>query len=200
MSTFPTKPGAQMKVDVPCPACGQQGLDYSTSLLEVPYFKEVVSTQIICDKCHYKHNDVFIVTEREPQQYVYNIKDQDDLNIRVIRSTSGTMEIPELGIKVEPAGMSEAFITNIEGILNRMEDAVNIAINSAEDQASKDKGKEILEHIKQIKFGEKPATFILQDPMGNSTIIAPDDRKDRLTQRPLTEEERKKLSTGVTII
>ncbi len=200
MSSFPKKPSAQMKVDVPCPACGEQGLDYSTNLLDVPYFKEVVSTQIICHKCNYRHNDVFIVSENEPMRFEYHIRDIKDLSVRVIRSTSGTMHVPEIGIKVEPASRSEAFITNIEGVITRMEDAVNIALNSNENQEQLEKGREILDHIALIKKGEKEATLILEDPMGNSAIIPPEDKLDRLNKRPLTKEEREALSTGFTVI
>lgn len=199
-SMFPNKPGAQMRVDVPCPACGGSGLNYSTFILDVPYFKEVVSTQILCDKCHYRHNDVFIVSEKEPRRYEYHIKDTDDMSVRVIRSTSGTMEVPELGIKVEPASMSEAFITNIEGVICRMEDAVNCAIKFSEDEQKRSHGNELLQYIQDIKDGKKEARLILEDPMGNSAIIPPDEKNDQLDQRPLTKEEREKLSTGFTIV
>ena len=180
--------------------CGSQGLDYSTSILDVPYFKEVVSTQVVCHSCKYRHNDVFIVTEREPQRYEYRIKEPTDLNVRIIRSTSGTLEVPELGIKVEPAGMSEAFITNIEGVINRMEDAVNIAINSSKDKEALKRGKDILDTVQAIKTGKKEASLILEDPMGNSAIIPPEEKEGQLEQRPLTDEERGRLSTGFTIM
>jgi zinc finger protein len=191
---------AKMKVDVPCPACGKQGIEYTSNLMDVPYFKEVVATQILCEKCGYRHNDVFIVTEQEPQRYEYHIKEKEDMNVRVIRSTSGTLEIPELGIRVEPASMSEAYITNIEGVIARMEDAVHCAINFSEEKSGAEKGNQILKDIQAIKDGEKQATLIIEDPLGNSTIIPPDEKMEQLDRRPLTKEERDRLSTGFTIM
>lgn len=194
--------GAAMLVDVPCPSCRHQGIEYTTTLLEVPYFKEVVATQILCSQCGYRHNDIFIVSDEDPIRYTYKIKDMDDMSVRVIRSTSGTFEVPELGIKVEPGGASEAFITNIEGVLARMGSAVlsTIRFNKEEQPELVEKAQNIIDKIHQIKDGEAEATLIMMDPNGNSAILPPDEKLDQLEKKALTKQECEELPKGYTTV
>ena len=189
-----------MKVDVPCPACCSPGIEYTTTLLDVPYFKDVLSTLVFCEKCGFKHNDIFITGENEPQRFEYDIGGPEDMCVRVIRSTSGTLEVPQLGIRVEPGGSSEAYVTNIEGIIQRMEMALRTALNFTQDAGKKEKALALLSMAADIRAGKAKATLVLEDPMGNSAIVPPDELSDRMKKRPLTEEERKRLSTGIICI
>jgi zinc finger protein len=119
----------------------------------------------------------------------------DDLNVRVIRSSSATIEIPELGIMIEPATGAESFISNIEGLLNRVAENVNQAIKLTPEPKKKQKGRELLNRIEDVKRGKTELTIIISDPMGNSGI-----ESDKTEERELTPEEIRNLETGITII
>jgi zinc finger protein len=189
-----------MMVNIPCPCCGVEGVVFETSVMDIPYFKEAVLTTLICQHCHYKHSDVFMVSEGDPFRFEYAINGPEDLCVRVIRSTSGTIEVPELGIKVEPGGKSDAIVTNIEGILDRMDEAVDIATRNCENAGKIKKGERIHKNIKLIKSGKKKATLILEDPFGNSAVLPPQEKECQMVKKKLTKEDVERLSTGITIL
>ena len=83
-----------------------------------------------------------------------------DLDARVIRSSSGTLRIPELGVDIEPGFASESYISNVEGVLDRVEGVVEFATRSAREAGSQEateKGEEILENIALPKEGRFPS-------------------------------------------
>ncbi|RZN38062.1 MAG: ZPR1 zinc finger domain-containing protein, partial [Methanophagales archaeon ANME-1-THS] len=92
----------------------------------------------------------------------------EDLNALVVRSSSGSIEIPELGVSIEPK-RGEAFITTVEGVLERVEDVVHLL---SRDETGKERADEVLKRIAQIKSGEAGMTLIIDDPTGNSAIIS----------------------------
>jgi len=180
-------------MDAPCPICGKRSLVYRAEELDLPYFGKCLQTTIICKNCGFRHADVMMLEVHEPMEYKVKIKDEKDLYIKVVRSTSGTLMIPEIGAKLEPGPLSEAFITNVEGVLNRF---VNILVQLMHDTPEKkDDVLEILRKIGYIKHGRMEATLIIQDPLGNSAIIS-----EKTEKRRLTEEEVKNLKLGEFVI
>ncbi len=128
-------------------------------------------------------------------EYKYQITNEDDLNVRVIRSSTATIEIPELDIKLEPASASEAFISNIEGVLVRMSGAVEFAKKFTQNEEKKARAQKLLNRIDQLRKGHGKATIIIKDPLGNSGIVS-----DKTEKRELTSEELEMLETGITFI
>lgn len=180
---------SKMKGD--CPVCDSKGtVEFISKTEEIPYFGEIMESTIICSKCGYKHSDTICLEQKEPVRYSINVK-KDNLNARVVKSQTATVSIPELGLKVEPGTKCQGYVSNIEGILNRFEDAVNTALNFVEDDKSKNNALEILEKIEKVKNGEKEVEIIIEDPFGHSIIIHGDAIK-----RILTPEEIKDLETG----
>jgi len=68
--------------------------------------------------------DTLILAQRSPVHYEMKVKSVEDLDARVVRSTSGTIRIPELGIDIEPGAASESFVSNIEGVIERVEEDI----------------------------------------------------------------------------
>lgn len=128
-------------------------------------------------------------------EYKYKITIIDDMKIRVIRSSTATIELPELGIKIEPAAASEAFVSNIEGVLVRAAHIIEQAIRFTGENKKKDRGKQILKLIEQLRNGKGSATLIIKDPMGNSAIVS-----NKTEKRELGPTEVKSLETGITMI
>jgi len=174
-----------------CPVCNSEGsVEFESKTEEIPYFGEIMESTIYCFKCGYKHSDMICLEQKEPIRYSIRIK-KDNLNSRVVRSQTATVSIPELGLKVEPGPKSQGYISNIEGIINRFEDAVKTAMNFVEDKESKNNALKILQKLEEIKNGKIEAELIIEDPFGHSTII-----HDHASKRELTMDEIKNLKTG----
>ncbi|MDL2246572.1 ZPR1 zinc finger domain-containing protein [Methanobrevibacter sp. OttesenSCG-928-K11] len=183
----------EMKIN--CPVCHKENGAISVMKeLEVPHFGKVLETTITCDNCHFKHSDIIALEQHDPAKHELSIT-KDSLSSRVVRSQSATVSIPELGLKVEPGPKSEGYVTNVEGMIVRFEDAVKRALNLFCDEKSQINAKKTLENLENLKNGEIEGTLIIEDPFGQSKIS---DTHTIVT--PLSEEELKNLKTGFTII
>jgi zinc finger protein len=94
-----------------------------------------------------------------------------DLDVRVVRSMSGAIEIPELGVRIDPGPACEGFVTNVEGVLARIERIVEGTLLWVNDD-EREHARRILSEIADVRTGTHPITLILQDPRGNSAIIS----------------------------
>ena len=180
---------------IKCPVCSVEGVAKSIMKeLEIPHFGKVLETTILCPKCGFKHSDVIALEQNDPAKYTIEIN-KNNLSIRVVRSQSATVTIPELGVKVEPGPKSEGYVTNIEGVLTRFEDAVKKSLNLFDDAESQENAKNTLNNIRELKKGNGTATLIIQDPFGQSNIVS---EKVEISEIP--EEELQQLKTGFTQI
>ncbi len=176
-----------------CPLC-HEDLTIHWESDNIPFFGEVMYIAALCD-CSFRFADTMILTQREPVRYEMTIETVEDLNARVIRSTSGTIRIPELGIDVEPGTISDSYVTNIEGVLDRIQDVVVTASKWVKDDEEKYAiGMDILKKMNDARLGKQKLTIIIEDPLGNSAIIS-----DKAVSKTLTTEESKDLKTGMII-
>ncbi|MDK2833320.1 MAG: zinc finger protein [Methanolobus sp.] len=176
-----------------CPLCHEE-LIINWQGDDIPYFGEVMHISSRCE-CGFKFSDTLILTQRDPVRYELKLESQEDLNSRVVRSTSGTIRIPELGIDVEPGSISESYVTNVEGVLDRILSVVITATNwSAEEPEKYSLGLDIQQALRDAIDCKKELTLIIEDPMGNSVIIS-----DRAKSRQLTQEEAGHLKTGMIV-
>ena len=180
-----------------CPICSAEiAFDWETK--DIPHFGEAMIIAGVCDGCGFKLSDTILLSQGEPVRYAITIEGAEDLNARVIRSTSGTIRIPELGIDVQPGHASEAYISNLEGVLQRVRDIVLFATRSARSAGAEEnvrRGEFILERIERAMEGEGPLTVILEDPLGNSAIVS-----EKASSTKLTPEECEGLETGMIIL
>ncbi|MEM5869774.1 MAG: ZPR1 zinc finger domain-containing protein [Candidatus Aenigmatarchaeota archaeon] len=177
-----------------CPVCKNQSLVFSSTTTEIPYFGKILILSLKCESCGFKHNDVLNLEIKDPLSYRIEIEEEKDLTAKVVRASSGTIIIPELGVKIEPGSQAEGFITNVEGVLERIERVLKSQIEVQKDKKL-EKVKELLEKIGKMREGKEKFTLILKDPFGNSAIISPKAKK-----RKLSEKELKKLKTGMVIL
>lgn len=184
-------------VDSPCPMCRQTGgLTMLTTQVNIPYFGDGLESTLRCDACGFRHADFMITGQKEPVKLTYRATDVDALSVRVIRSNSGTIRIPELGFLAEPTPLSESFVSNVEGVLDRAKDVLLTALEFWKDEPDKVALlHRYLETYEQLIAGKAPFTLEIDDPFGNSAIVAED-----VQRRRLTDEEVAHLKTGVTII
>jgi len=170
-----------------CPFCGKRdSCQLIGKIHKIPYFGETIESIIVCEQCGFRHADVMHTEEREPRRYEFVIESPDDLKVRVVRSSTGVIEIPELGVSIKPGPKSEGFVSNIEGVLKRVEDAINIAVGGASSVAKKT-GGEKLKILERIKTGKSRGTLVVWDPRGLSAIAHPKVKSRLLNQEELSE-------------
>lgn len=180
---------------IKCPACSVEGKAKSIMKeIEIPHFGKVLETTIQCPECGFKHSDIIALEQNDPAKYVIEIN-KNNLSVRVVRSQSATVSIPEIGVKVEPGPKSEGYVTNIEGILTRFEDAVKKALNLFDDEESQINAKNTLSMIEELKKGNGTATLIMLDPFGQSKIVS-----ENAEILEIPEEELHSLKTGFSHI
>lgn len=182
--------------DAKCPACDHVGLDYHAEQIDLPYLGESLETMIRCAECGYRHVDFILTQMRDPMRHTYLVKDEAAMSVRVVRSSSCTIRIPELGIDIEPGLASDAFITNIEGILVRIERILGQLQHDADDAIVLARVEEMQEVLQLMRDGKaQPVHVVLEDPFGNSILI-----HDDVVAEPMTQEEASKLKVGMFVI
>jgi zinc finger protein len=153
---------------------------------DVEHFGTVLLSVLTCQKCGYKHTDVITLTEQQPIALTAKISSIDDLKIRVVKSGTATVKIPEFKATITPGPYSEGYISNVEGILDRIEDALTFMLTTAKGKRLT-KGERLLKHIRAAKDSNPHFTLVIKDPFGNSAIASPNPRKVR--KRKLTKRE-----------
>lgn len=107
-----------------CPYCLYKKMEVITYDYYIPNFGDATIISKRCPKCGYKHSDVLLKDVKPPTRYVMTVNSIHDLDVRVVKSSTATVRIPELGFEMTPGPASKGFITNVEGILNRVIDAI----------------------------------------------------------------------------
>ncbi|HJJ48145.1 MAG TPA: ZPR1 zinc finger domain-containing protein [Methanocorpusculum sp.] len=156
-------------VKSPCPSCGKDmTIIYDTE--NIPYFSDILLISGVCP-CGFRIVDTMILQNREPCVWELRADCSEDLNIRVVRSTAGEIDLPEFGINIRPGPACDGFISNVEGVLDRAEDAVRRALLSCEGEEIHT-ATAILEKIAQARAGKLSFTLKITDPSGNSGIVS----------------------------
>jgi zinc finger protein len=81
------------------------------------------------------------------------------------------VHIPEWGLDIEPGPASEAYISNVEGLLDRIETIVMMARKWAEKDEEVRRADELLCEMDAAREGKASFTLIIEDPLGNSAIV-----------------------------
>jgi len=168
-------------IPAPCPDCGEE-IEYIYDTENIPYFSDILLICGVCN-CGFRIVDTMVLNDHEPSCWEMKVESQNDLDARVIRSMQGEIDIPEFGINIHPGPACFGFVSNIEGILERAEDAVKRAsISSEGDETAR--AAELLEEIEKAKRSEIPFTVIITDPSGNSGIVSSKAKKTKLEIEP----------------
>jgi zinc finger protein len=169
----------QTNVPGPCPSCNNE-IQYLYNTENIPYFSDILIISAICDRCGYKFVDTQMLKHGEPARHTVAITTVEDLSIRIMRSMSATIEIPEIGVHISPGPQCQGFVSNVEGVLDRIEKVVNMTFQWGTNQ-EKENATALLADIARIKAGAFPVTLILEDPDGNSGIVSDKAVKEAYT-------------------
>jgi len=162
-----------------CPMCHKKTLSLTEKVIEVPYFGKLSLFSMTCSNCKYHMADIEAVEKKEPAKYTFEISSEQDMKIRIVKSSQATVKLPHI-TTITPGPASSGYVTNIEGILNRIKHQVEVVKDSEEDFATKKKAKNLLKKLLKIKWGQEKQKIIIEDPSGNSAIISEKAVKSKL--------------------
>jgi len=82
----------------PCPSCNTE-IEYLYQTENIPYFSDILIISAACAACGYRYVDTQLLKDADPVRYEMPVTTISDLDVRVVRSMSGAIEIPELGVR-----------------------------------------------------------------------------------------------------
>lgn len=177
---------------VNCPVCGSDNISTFQDTTEIPQYGKIMLITVKCNDCSYKFNEIFDLEGKPPRRYILKCEDMKDLSARIIKSSNSTIHIPDLEIDINPGPASEGYITNVEGVLQRVKTVLKILGDSSESKEESIKIQARLEYLDALIQGKYPFTIIIEDPTGNCCIIS----ERNLSIEELTQEEIENLDKG----
>ncbi|MBD3309836.1 ZPR1 zinc finger domain-containing protein [Candidatus Woesearchaeota archaeon] len=155
----------------PCPMCKKNTLTLTESETEVPYFGKLFVFSMSCSNCGYHKADVESEEQREPVKITFEVEGDDDLKTRIVKGSEAKIKIPHI-TTIEPGPASNGYVTNVEGILNRVKHQIEELKENEEDTAAKKKAKNMLKKLQKVLWGKEKIKIIIEDHTGNSAIIS----------------------------
>ena len=162
-----------------CAFCNNDTLTLSERIMEIPFFDKVLLFSMNCSSCGYHKADVEALEKKEPTKYTFEIENEEDLKVRIVKSSEGTVKIPHV-ITISPGTAANGYVTNIEGILSRVKRQIEVTRDTEEDQDAKKKAKNLLKKLQKVLWGQEKLKIIVEDPSGNSAIISDKAVKTKL--------------------
>lgn len=143
----------------------------------IPHFKEIIIMTLYCQKCGFRSNEVKSSgrISKLATKITLTVKNENDLKREVIKSDSAGIEIPQLQLTLMEGGMGGVY-TTVEGILQKMYDALtqaNPSSASASSSSSSRDFEDFLDKLRRMKDGDTsllPFTLVINDPLSNSFI------------------------------
>jgi len=154
-----------------CPFCFKETMTLTEAERDIPFFGKVYLFSMTCMNCKYHKADLECADKKDPCRYTFEVESTEDLGVRVIKSAGATVKIPFM-ITMESSETSIGYITNIEGLLNRVKRILESAREDAEDSSKKKKLKNMLKKLHKVVNGQEKLKIIIEDKAGNSAIIS----------------------------
>jgi zinc finger protein len=162
-------------IEQSCPICGEENsLKMLAHTSEIPYFGEHTQITMSCQSCGWRVTDFIPAEGKKAGSWKLVVNSTEHISSRVVRSSSCTVRIEELGLEVSPGSSSTGYISNVEGVLDRFSGAIGTIRLQAEsegDDETLSKCDELLSRIDLVKNGELVVTLELLDPVGHSQIL-----------------------------
>ncbi len=155
-----------------CPVCNQKTLILKQDEIDIPHFGKVFVFSMNCSSCLYHQSDIESLEVKEPIRCTLEINSEQDMKIKVIKSSFATVKIPQLKMSVTPGPVSEGYISNVEGVIDKFKDVIESERDTTEDENVKIAAKNLLKKIWKVKLGDIPVKLVIEDPSGNSAILS----------------------------
>jgi zinc finger protein len=163
----------------PCPFCGGAKAILREEEVDIPYFGRVFVLSMECPDCGTRKSDVEPVEKKEPCKYTLEVSSEDDMSIKIVKGGEATVKIPRI-ITMEPGPASNGYVTNVEGLLERVKKAIEMSVEGEDDQSAKKKAKNMLKKLNKVIWGKETLKITIEDPTGHSAIISEKAVKGKL--------------------
>ena len=163
----------------PCPFCGKKKCTLTEEEVDIPYFGRVFVLSMDCEACGTRKSDVEPAEKKEPCKYTLEVNSEEDLNIKIVKGGEATVKIPHI-ITMEPGPASSGYVTNVEGLLERVKKIIESSVESEEDTSAKKKAKNMIKKLNKVIFGKEKLKIIIEDKTGHSAIISEKAQKSKL--------------------
>ena len=196
----------EQAIDLPCPICASSGnVNMIAHVDEIPYFGEHTQVTILCHDCGWRQTDFIPAEGKKAGGWSLVIDDEEKLRARVVRSSSCTVCIPELDLQVNPGSSATGYVSNVEGVLNRFQEIIDMVERDLSQQfllAEGEQRQALMDQMASLQTmtltlanlggpDAEAVTLVLLDPHGHSMILHPD-----ASERELTAEELGELPVG----
>ena len=185
----------ESSVEQSCPICGNENsLKMMAHSSEIPYFGEHTQITMSCNSCGWRVTDFIPAEGKKAGSWTLIVSSTEHISARVVRSSSCTVRIAELGLEVTPGSSSTGYISNVEGVLDRFASAIGTIRRQTDvenDEVTKTKCDELLSKIDMVKSGGLVVTLELLDPVGHSQIL-----HEEAVSSEISDEDAKELDPG----
>jgi zinc finger protein len=155
-----------------CPICFKNTLTLIEDQQEVPYFGNVFLMSMKCSSCDYNVSDIESEQPKDPTRYTIETDSEKDMKIRIVKSSTAIVKIPTFKVTITPGPASIGYISNIEGLLERIKKIIEDQRDSSEDAKVKKTAKNLLKKLWKATLGDIKVKIIIEDKSGNSAIIS----------------------------
>ncbi|KAL8769524.1 MAG: hypothetical protein Q9209_004585 [Squamulea sp. 1 TL-2023] len=186
--------GHSYSLPTPCPGCTKPA-HLNLQLLNIPFFKQVVVSAVMCTECNYRSSDVKTGGEIPPlgKKIYLDVREPLDLQRDILKSETCFLKIDEIDVEVAPGTMGGRF-TTVEGLLMQIRDDTRGTVFDTDDPdgsggdsmpaPKREAWNRFFEKIDKAIKGELEYTILLEDPLGNSYVQNPwaPERDERLRE------------------
>jgi zinc finger protein len=162
-----------------CPCCGKNSLSQKVYQYKEPRsHDELLFFVILCEECNFKKTEIMPLapsTHVKSNKYVLKIKKPKDLETKIYRASTGSIEIPEVEMTLEPGIQADLFITNIERILLKFKESCEFLLGNSDDQEALDLLRKRIQELDDFLAVRRKFTVILEDPEGFSYVLPKTD-------------------------
>ena len=81
---------------------------------------------------------------------------------------------------MEAGPASNGYVTNVEGLLERVKKNIESAADAEDDAAAKKKAKNLIKKLNKVLVGRESLKIIIEDPTGHSVIISDKAQRSKL--------------------
>jgi zinc finger protein len=155
----------------PCPMCSKNTLTLREFSRDVAFFGKIFVFSMGCQNCGYHKADVEPAEQREPAKYSIDVSGEEDLSVRIVKSSAATVKIPRI-TTITSTAASNGYVTNVEGLLNRVKKIIEHLRDESEDKSERKKAKNMLKKLQDVMWGRDSIRITIEDPTGNSAIIS----------------------------
>ncbi len=154
-----------------CPFCSENKCILREEEIEIPFFGRTFVFSMECEGCGAKNSDVEPAEKKEAMRYTFDVSSEEDLSVRIVKSGEATVKIPHV-ITMEPGPASQGYVTNVEGLIEKVKKTIEASTEGEDDEAARKKGKNLVKKLNNVLLGRETLRIIIEDKTGHSAIIS----------------------------